>query len=89
MCSRRLRPQVALYNKINATNISCMETTILFHVSCDIFRLSHDPDKNCSFPIVLRQYALPTLKLLCYQTKNLSTDGTRLMKQNVFKKSLF
>ena len=75
MCSRHLRPRVALYNKIKAANISCIETTILFHVSCDFFRLSYDPDKNCSFSIVLQQYAFPTLKLLCFQTKNLSTDG--------------
>ena len=31
--------------------------------------------RTVAFAIVLRQYAFPTLKRLCFQTKNLSTDG--------------
>ena len=31
-----------------------------------------------AFSIVLRQYAFPTLKRLCFQTENLSTDGKQV-----------
>ena len=31
-----------------------------------------------AFSIVLRQYALPMLKQLCFQTKNLSTNGKQV-----------
>ena len=41
--------------------------------------LSNDPGKNCSFKsIVLHQYSFPTLKCLCFQTENLSTDGKQV-----------
>ena len=36
--------------------------------------------RTIAFSIVLRQYAFPTLKRLCFQTENLSTDGSRFMK---------
>ena len=36
--------------------------------------------RTVPFSIVLRQPAFPTLKRLCFQTKNLSTDGKRVFK---------
>ena len=34
--------------------------------------------RTTGFSIVLRQYAFPTLNLLCFQTKNSSTDGKQV-----------
>ena len=34
--------------------------------------------RTAAFSIVLQQYAFPTLKWLCFQTKNLITDGKQV-----------
>ena len=45
-----------------------------WHLCC----LSYDQIRIVAFSIVLRQYAFPALKRLCFQTKNLSTDGKQV-----------
>ena len=44
--------------------------------------------RTTGFSIVLRQYAFPTLKRLCFQTKNLSTDGKQVYKKEIYVKSI-
>ena len=34
--------------------------------------------RTTAFSIVLRQYAFPTMRRLCFQTENLSTDGKQV-----------
>ena len=42
--------------------------------------LSNDPGKKCTIFYCSAAITFPTLKRLCFQTKNLSTDGKQVYK---------